>query len=51
MNPTKRNTAAGDIADEIQARGMQLGDDRIRHYLQEAVRDELPRQQGDDGSA
>jgi hypothetical protein len=29
-DPEKRNTAAGDIADEIRARGMQLSDDTVR---------------------
>jgi hypothetical protein len=47
----KRNTAAGDIADEIQARGMHLGDDTVREYLQEAADEELPKQQGNEESA
>jgi hypothetical protein len=29
-DPAKRNTAAGDSADEIRARGMQLSDDTVR---------------------
>jgi hypothetical protein len=50
-DPAKRNTAAGDIADEIRERGMELTDDTVRDYLQEAADEELPKQQGDEQSA
>jgi repressor of nif and glnA expression len=47
----KRNTAAGDIADEIRERGMQLSDYTIRDLLKKAADEELPKQQGDEQSA
>ena len=42
---TGRSTAAKDIADEIQKRGMRLDEDTIRKYLKEAAEEELPAQQ------
>jgi hypothetical protein len=50
-DPTKRNTAAEDIADEIRARGMQLSDDTVRDFLKKAADEELPNEQADDESA
>jgi hypothetical protein len=41
-DPKKKNRAAADIADEIEARGMWLGDDTVRGYLKEAADEELP---------
>jgi hypothetical protein len=40
----KRNTAAGDIADEIQAREMELSEDTVRGFLQDAADEVLPKQ-------
>jgi hypothetical protein len=49
-DPTKRNTAAEDIADEIRARDMQLSDDTVRDFLKKAADEELPKQRTDDES-
>jgi cell division protein FtsB len=52
-DPTKNRNegTVTDIVDEIHARGMQLGDDRVLHYLRQAAELVLPKQQGDEQSA